>query len=133
MTTYADIGELSPLNDLDRTIELEEINPTTGVRTPMTTGTVTAFLATSPAPDATAADPTLSVSAVHVGGNPKARGEVNYKPGTWLVHIDGTALTVALLAAQFGSATPYLIVSVTGGVRKVGQLTYAPGSSGGQA
>lgn len=133
MTDYVNIGELSPLNDFDRTIQLEQIDSVTGTRTPLTTGDVTAFLATSPAPDAAAADGTLSVAAVHVGGNPKvAAGGETYKPGTWLVHIDASALTVLLCTAQFANATPYLIVSVAGGVRKVGQLTYAAGSSGGE-
>lgn len=127
-----DLGELTPLNDLDITIVLEDINTSTGTKTPITTGTVTGFLATSSAPDATTADATLSVTGTHVGGNPKLSGVTgNYDSGTWLFHLDASVLTIALLNTLFAQSTPYFIATKTNAVRKVGKLTYDPVSAGG--
>jgi hypothetical protein len=130
--TIPDLGELTPLNDLDLTIVLEDINTSTGTRTPITTGTVTGFLATSSAPDATTADATLSVSGVYIGGQTKITGQsATYDAGTWLFHLDASALTIALLDEKFAAATPYFIVSKSNAVRKVGQLSYSRYSAGG--
>lgn len=133
MPSYIDLGELSPLNDLDITILLEDINTTTGTRTAITSGTVTGFISTSPNPDATAADATLSVSGVHVGGNDQYTGGPDYDSGTWLFHLDASALTIALLDSLFNGTTtptPYFIVSKSNAVRKVGRLTYVRSSTG---
>jgi len=134
MAEYPDLGVLAPLNDLDITIVLEDINTSTGTRTPITTGTVTGFLATSSAPDATAADATLSVSGVYVGGQTKVSGKSgNYDAGTWLFHLDASALTISLLDTNFLTATPYFIVSKSNAVRKVGRFTYSRYSVGSEA
>lgn len=130
MSDIPNLGELTPLNDLDLTILLEDINVTTGTRTAITSGAATGFLSTRPDPDATTADATLSVAGVHVGGNPKYTGGPNYDSGTWLFHFDASVLTIALLNTLFAQAIPFFIVSRSNAVRKVGQLTYTPVSAG---
>lgn len=111
---------LSPLNDFTRTVLLEDVDAVTGVITPVTTGTVTGFLATSNSPTAVAADPALSVSGVYIGG---ANG---YEDGTWLLEIDAAALTPTLLDSLFASVTPYFIVSRANAVRRYEKLKYTP-------
>jgi hypothetical protein len=106
--------ELSPLNDIAFLVTLYEINATTAAREKVTSGTVTAFLATTNTPTATAADPTLSVSATYISAK-----------GRWLAAFDGSTLTAALLATHFAAATPYLIVQKSGDVRIAVELDYA--------
>lgn len=105
---------LAPLNLLARTALLEYVD-TNGTRQPLTTGTVTGFIATSKGSSAITADATLSVSASHVGGQLiEAGGTDEHPDGTWLVKIAASVLTTALLNTLFGDgATPYLIVSST--------------------
>lgn len=109
---------LSPLNDFLRQVLLEIVDPTTGVVTAVTTGTVTGFLATSKLPTATAYDPTWSVSGVYIGG---ANG---FTAGTWQFEIDAAVLTTALCDAAFTTGTPYFIVSRVNAVRVYEQLRY---------
>lgn len=109
---------LYPLNDFLRTLLLETVHPTTGVTTPVTTGTVTGFLATSNSPTATAADASLSVSGVYIGG------ANDFDAGTWLFEIDAANLTAALLATHFTTATPYFIVKMDGAIRVFEKLKY---------
>src|SRR5690349_12280123 len=100
---------LNPLNKLFRTVLIEDVSGTTGATIPVVSGTLTAFLATSNSPTATAADGTLSVSGTHVGVSvPDATHP--FPLGTWLIEIGGNALSVALLDSLFTTATPYLIV-----------------------
>lgn len=102
---------LYPNVDLALAATLVDINPATGDETPLTGGTVAAFLATSP--DATvAADPALQVAAVHLGA------------GEWLAHWDNSVLTSVLLAAEFGAAEPFAIFVHSGGVRAYVPLDY---------
>jgi hypothetical protein len=108
------IPALFPSNDLAFTVRLYTTDATTGRRTPLLTGTVTAFLATSSAPTATAADPSLSVAVTHLAAE------------KWLVQFDATVLTPTLLATLFASATPYLIIVQAGGIRTVAELVYTP-------
>lgn len=103
---------LYPLNDFFAKAKLRTLDPATGVETPLTTGTVTAFLATSSGPAATAADAALSMSPVHLGD------------GIWLIFFDATVLTTALLDPLFAAAPPYLIVQQPGGVRVYAPVTY---------
>lgn len=105
--------ELSPLNDLAFFAKLQQVSTSTGAKTPLTSGTVTAFLATSNAADATAADASLSVSAVHVTG------------GKWLVFFDASVLTLTLLETHFASVTPYLIIEQEDGFRVYHELEYS--------
>jgi hypothetical protein len=109
---------LYPRNDFIRTLLLETVDPSSGAVTPVDAGTVTGFLATSNAPAATAADASLEVSGVYVGG---ANG---YEDGTWLFEIDATALTPTLLATLFTTATPYFIVKMDGAIRVYEKLKY---------
>lgn len=106
--------ELNPLNDKTVTFELSVRNSSTGVLTPVTGGSVSAIIATTDAPDATAADPSLSFNAVHIGG---ANG---FENGTWMVFIDAAVLTVALLASL--PRYLYLIAIRTGDIRAVTRL-----------
>lgn len=103
---------LYPLNDFFAKARLRSVNPATGVETPLTSGTVTAFLATSSGPTATAADPALSMSPVHL------------VDGVWLIFFDAAVLTTALLDPLFGTSAPYLIVQQPGGVRVYTPVTY---------
>lgn len=114
----ADPVKLYPLNDLALTVKLQDINPATGVKSPLTVGTVTAFLATSDSPTAVAADGTLSMSATHIGS------------GKWLVFFDATVLTPALLATHFASTPPVLIVVYPSGIRAYLTLEYQPSRPG---
>lgn len=106
--------ELNPLNDKTITFELNTRNSSTGVLTPVTSGTVTVIIATTDAPDATEADAALVFTAVYIGG---ANGFV---AGTWMVFIDGAVLTVALLASL--PRYLYLIARRTGDIRAVTRL-----------
>lgn len=104
---------LYPLNDLVLEVKLTKVNTTTGATEPLTTGTVTAFIANANTPTATAADPTLTGTCTHVGS------------GRWIIEFDAAILTAALLASLFASATPYCIVQVTNGTRTYIELVYA--------
>jgi hypothetical protein len=113
---------LAPDNDLLRTFYLEDVDPITFAKTPVTTGTVTAFLATTK--DGSAADPSLSISAVHVGVASPTADE--YALGTWGIEFDATILTSSLLATLFAATgKAFLVVEKAGAVRRYEQLTYA--------
>ena len=99
---------ISPGNDYEDFILLEETDATTGVVGPVTSGTITGFLSKSNSSTATAIDPTLSVSGVYVGG---ANG---YDAGTWMFIIDATAITSDLIGT---SGTIFFIVQKAGAVR----------------
>lgn len=108
---------LYPLNDLGFTVPLKKIDTdsasaTFGKAIALTTGTVTAFLATSDLPTAAAADATLVATCTHVAN------------GKWLIHFDGAALTASLLNTHFAAATPYMIVQVSGDIRVAVTLEY---------
>jgi hypothetical protein len=94
-----------PLNDFALKAKLKDIDPATGVVAPLLTGTVTAFLATSNLPTATAADPTLSVTAANLGA------------GAWLVFFDATVLLPSLLDSLFAATPPYCIIVYPSGLR----------------
>jgi len=105
--------KLYPLNDFAMFVKLKDIDSETGVVAPLTEGTVTAFLATTNEADATAADGTLSVEAVHISS------------GKWLVFFDASVLTLTLLETHFAAATPYLIVQQSNGFRVYEELEYS--------
>lgn len=92
--------ELNPSNDLDLQVTLKTVNPTTQAVTPLTSGTVLAFLATSDSPTATAADPTLTTTCTYSSATKK-----------WLVPFEGSALIPSLMASLFGSTPPFCIVT----------------------
>lgn len=106
------MASIYPLNDFAMFVKLYDINSTTGAKTPLTSGSVTAFLATTNTPTATSADPSLSVSCVHVGS------------GKWLVFFDASLLTASLMDSLFGSTPPFLIVQYPDGVRAYIELEY---------
>jgi hypothetical protein len=99
------LPELTPLNDFIASVTLTDVDAA-GEETPVIAGTVTAVFATSRDSDATAADPTLSTSATYTGAG-----------GVWLIRFDAATLTESLLDTHFASASPYLIVQMTGAVR----------------
>lgn len=110
--------KLAPLNDFNRYVDIEEVNAS-GVVVPLTSGTVTGFLATTNASDATAADATLSASLTYVGG-------ANGLPAErWLFQLDAAVLTKTLLDTHFGeSGVAYLIVKKDNGIRRWERLEY---------
>lgn len=105
---------LYPLNDLAVRVTLKVVDQTSGKVVPLTDGTVTAFLATSNSPTATAADPTLTTTGVNL----------NY--GNYLIGFDGSVLTPTLLASLFATVTPYLIIQQPNDIRVYAELAYTP-------
>ena len=116
--------DISPLNTFWRLYQIDTISSVDGSETGATTGSVTGFIATSNAPDATAADATLSVAGTHVGVASPAAGQ--WPLGTWLISIPGSSLTVALMDQLFNnnSTLPYLIIERTGSDRVSETLKY---------
>lgn len=114
---------ISPLNDVNISVLLINV-PSSGTKTPITSPPVTGFLATSNAPDATAADPTLQADLTHVGGNDDGDGGT-YDLGTWMFQLNATAMTIELLDSLFKSTRPWLIVQKTGDRRNAIPLRYA--------
>lgn len=113
---------LSPLNDFSLEWKLKTLDMTPGSSTlgkliPLTTGTVSAFLATSNSPTATAADPTLTVVCTHVGS------------GKWISSWNADVLTPTLLETLFAAATPYAICVAAGDVRKYAECEYVPAAA----
>lgn len=112
MSCTDELGILAPLNSLTRHVFLE--TDVDGTRTPLTSGSVAAFLANSEEPDATAADAALVAVCTHVGGNPLVDGEDEEHPdGTWLIKFDPSTFTVARLDPLFDETgdDPYLIIT----------------------
>jgi hypothetical protein len=105
---------LTPLRDL--TLEVVAKNyvasGTSIAQTPITSGAMSAFLATSNSPTASAADASLVGTCTHVG------------TGHWLVTFDAAILTASLLATHFAAATPYCIVQIPSEFRDYVTLTY---------
>lgn len=114
--------ELSPLNNFWATIYIPTVSLTDGVESGLSTGTVTAFLATSGEPDAVAADATLSVACTHVGQASPTAGQ--FPTGTWLIAFPKSVLTVALLDQLFADTAPYLIVEHSTTMRVETKLKY---------
>lgn len=122
MTTQVQvIYPLYPLNDVNLSVLLKQVDPTTGKITPLTTGSVVGFLATSNLPTASVADPSLNATVVYTGAS-----------GKWLVTIDASVLTPALLNTLFNAATPYLILQLAGGFRVYIQMAYFASRQGTQ-
>lgn len=107
----ANLLTLWPLNDFTVKAKLKTI--VNGVAVPLTSGTVTAFLATSSGPAATAADAALTMSPAHLGN------------GEWLITFDAAVLTTALLDPLFAATPPFLIVQKPGDVRAYAPVVYA--------
>lgn len=113
---------LSPLNDFDRTVLIEEVNAS-GVVVPVVDtsgGAIVGFLSTGKEPTAVAAHASLSVAGTYIGG---ANG---YDAGTWLFQIDASALTAALIDTNFATNVPYFIVQRSNGKRRYEKLKYTP-------
>jgi Na+-transporting methylmalonyl-CoA/oxaloacetate decarboxylase beta subunit len=106
---------LYPLNDLNLVVTLKFVD-VDGSTKPLDTGPISFFIATSNLPTATAADPALSGTAVHL-----ATGS-----GQWLIQLDASVLTYSLLNGLFASVPPVLIVQSTNNVRGYAPLTYVP-------
>lgn len=109
----AKLQTLYPGNDWAATATLKKIDPTTGVATPLTTGSVTGFFSTSKTATATAANAALSVTMLHLGA------------GVWLATFQGSVLTFSLLNGLFSAASCYFIVDSGGNVRTYSPVTYS--------
>lgn len=111
---------LVPLNDFACTVLVEDVDPATGLIGPVTSGTVTGFIAADNSPTATEADASLTMSGTYIGG------ANSFAAGTWLFNFDAAILTPTLLNSLFSTATPYFIVQRASGVRRYVALTYVP-------
>lgn len=101
-------------NDKILKVRLKEVADGSLTETPLTTGTVDAWLATTPGGDA--ADPSLVGSAEHISN------------GEWRVAFDASVLDRTVLNGLF-AATPtacYGVVTQPGGFRTYIPLTYRP-------
>jgi hypothetical protein len=133
-TTATEIFYIVPGNDIIRTWYLEEPDPVTFAAVPVTSGTVSAFVAavtSIPDDTTTAADPALVATTGHVGV-PNPVPDVEYPEGTWGIRVDGAAITSALLDSLApNSADPpkkfYLVVDRPGDVRRSQHLVYRRG------
>jgi hypothetical protein len=97
---------ISPLNDYMWTATLRQRDVTTGALSDITSGTVTAFLATHHDADAVAADATLNCTVNYSGAG-----------AAWTVSIDASVLTKALLDTLFSTTGRiYLIVKKAGAI-----------------
>lgn len=105
---------LNPKNDFGFFATLWSINLTTGAKTPLTTGSVSVFLATSDDPTAGPADATLTGTATHVGN------------GKWLIFVDATKLgDVALLDSLFlAGGAVYVVLEQTNNIRAALPVPY---------
>jgi hypothetical protein len=91
----------------------------TVTKTPLITGTMTGFLATTDGDTETAADPSLVPTCVHVTGD---------ETGLWRVDFDDAVLDPAVTDPLF-AATPtacFLILIHDSGLRFVVPLVYTP-------
>lgn len=120
---------LVPLNSITRRFFVETTNPDDGTVVPFTAGTVTAFLATSEDPDATALDPSVQVTPTHIGLATPGTGQ--YPLGWWLFTIPANVLTAGLLDPLFAPPAPnapgkpvFLLVQVEGVLRRSELLVY---------
>ena len=117
---------LVPYNKLFRTALIETVDGTTGETTPIVSGTVSAFIVAAKTADdtvtATAADASLSISAVHIGiAVPTVLQP--FPLGTWLIVIPASSPT--LLDPLFPAGTfPWLIVSRANEARVYEKLHY---------
>ncbi len=107
---------LFPSNDITLVTPLSTVDPTTQQVTPLTSGTVQAFLATSNLPTATAADASLITTCSYSAQTRK-----------WLIPFNGAVLTPSLLDGLF-AANPtacYCIVTANStDIRAVIELVY---------
>lgn len=103
---------LFAFNDFVKTVTIEQVDAAGAVQ-PVSTGTVTAFLATSKDTTAVAAHASLSTTAVYTGAG-----------GIWLITLDAAVLTQTLLDTYFATTTPYLIVSLPNGIRVYAKVRY---------
>lgn len=111
---------VSPLNDFSIIVNVQMRDDTTAALAPVTTGTMTGFIAASNAADATAYDAGWSVAGRYVGAS---GGDL--VAGDWYFAIDAAALTVALCRAAFGAgAVPYFIAQKTNGFRRYVKCKY---------
>ena len=107
------IPVITPKNDCAFVVTLRLVDDT-GRYVNLSTGTLTAFLATSAASTATAADASLVGSVLYTGAG-----------GRWLVRFDASILTPALLASLFETDTPYVIIEGENNVRFAIEAAYA--------
>lgn len=94
-----------------KTVDRDPNSATFGHVIPLTSGTVTAFLSVSNAPNSTTADSLLTISAQHVS------------KGKWLLFWDGAFITTATMATLTSGG--FIIVVKPNGVRVYAPLLYS--------
>jgi hypothetical protein len=94
-----------------KTVDQDPNSATFGRVIDLTSGTVTAFLSISNAPNATTADALLTITGQHL------------KKGKWLLFWDGAVLTTTTLATLTNGG--YIIVVKPNGVRVYAPFTYS--------
>lgn len=106
---------LYPKNDFAVLATLWDVDTTNGVKTPLITGTCTGFLATTGDPDATIANPTLTVVVTLIAAK-----------GKWLVYVDAAKLqSVTMLDGLFlATGIVYVIVEQPNNIRAVLAVAY---------
>lgn len=92
---------ITPDNDMSIRVGPIYSNPPTGTRAPVTSGTVTFFLAAT-AIAAVAADGTLQGNATYIGGNDDGNGGT-HPVGSWLCQLDASVMVRTLLETLFGT------------------------------
>lgn len=105
-------------NAFVRGVLLRLVDPATGAITPVTTGTVTGFLAAS----RTAAAPpdgTLQVNLVYIGNQPGRAA------GTWMFFLPASVMARALLEQYFLNKRAYFICVRSNARRVVEEIVYA--------
>lgn len=105
---------VSPGNSFIRQVLLQQVDPSTGVLSPLTTGTLNGFIGATQTSTA-GADASFTVAGVYIGG---ANG---YVAGTWQFSIPGSTLTAAKCAAVFADGQPcyFIVVDTDGSVRAI--------------
>lgn len=108
----------SPVDNFAIQLYIEKIDANTGATAPATAGSYTGFLSINGGTAALAADPSLSVAGIYIGG---ANAPFTGKPGPgiigcWQFFIPGTALTIALCQSLFkdGQKVFFVVTDYTG-------------------
>lgn len=121
----------SPADNQVWQVYLTQVDPDTGVTSPAISGGFQGFIALLPGSTGAAADPSLSVAGVYIGG----AGAISFADndsqpgpgvaGSWQFLILGSALTPALCATLFRDGNPYyFIVTQSGAVRAVQRIIF---------
>lgn len=105
------MSQFSPGNTLPKQVYFAKLDPSTGVTSAVTSGSFTGFVSLTKGSAASAADSSLSVAGVYIGG---ATAYTNTPgpgiAGSWQFLIPGTALTSVLCNSLFTNGTQYFFI-----------------------